>query len=123
MRLKRSIRKQVTLIFTIILLCSIGLCILLNLFFLKPFYMADKKNSLLLAYEVMNKASTTRTITNDNSYIEINEVCEKDGLIYAISDSSFNVIISSYLFCTWHQKNLCFHLLIRWNFKTRLTRM
>lgn len=57
--------------------------------------MADKKNSLLLAYEVMNKASTTRTITNDNSYIEINEVCEKDGLIYAISDSSFNVIISS----------------------------
>lgn len=93
--MKRSIRKQVTLVFTIILLCSIGLCILLNLFFLKPYYMSDKKNSLLSAYNTMDRASVTRTLSVEKAFGDINEVCEKGGLIYVILDPAFNVLLTS----------------------------
>lgn len=92
--MKRSIRKQVSLVFTIILFCTIGLCILLNLFFLKSYYLANKKHTLLSAYNAMDDASVTRTIGSEQSVEKIKEVCENGGLSYIVLNPSFDVLIT-----------------------------
>lgn len=57
--------------------------------------MSDKKNSLLSAYNTMDRASVTRTLSVEKAFDDINEVCEKGGLIYVILDPAFNVLLTS----------------------------
>ncbi len=92
--MKRSIRKQVTFAFAGILLSSIALCILLNLFFLKSYYLANKKNTLLDAYYVMDNASVTRSIESDASLKKIREACERGDIYYLLLNSDEQIILS-----------------------------
>ena len=55
-RLRHSISRKFTLTFILLMLGTISLCWFLNISFLGKYYIYDKQNSLLNAYQVINSA-------------------------------------------------------------------
>ena len=92
--MKRSIKTQFSWIFILILAGNVILCMVLNLFFLKQFYFANKRKSINDAYEVLNQASIDRRLMDSDFHEELLVLCETSDLSIIVLDNNANVIAS-----------------------------
>ena len=55
--MKYSIRRQLAVVFSLLMMGTILLCWFINNTFLEKYYLKDKQKALMRAYQVMNSAS------------------------------------------------------------------
>lgn len=93
--MKRSIKIQISFIFTGILLSTLTLCILLNVVFLKSYYLANKKHSLTDAYKVLDNASLVNDIESALENPSVHDLMKSNEVSLLVSDKDRKVIISN----------------------------
>ena len=92
--MKRSIKKQFSLIFILILAGNVILCMALNLFFLKQFYFANKRKSINEAYKLLNQASIEGKLMDSDFHEKMLILCETSDLSVIVFDSATNTVAS-----------------------------
>lgn len=93
--MKRSIKIQISFIFTGILLSTLTLCILLNVVFLKSYYLANKKHSLTDAYKVLDNASLVNDIESALENPSVHDLMKSNEVSLLVTDKDRKVIISN----------------------------
>lgn len=93
--MKRSIKIQISFIFTGILLSTLTLCILLNVVFLKSYYLANKKHSLTDAYKVLDNASLVNDIESAVENPSVHDLMKSNEVSLLVTDKDRKVIISN----------------------------
>lgn len=93
--MKRSIKIQISFIFTGILLSTLTLCILLNVVFLKSYYLANKKHSLTDAYKVLDNASLVNDIESAVENPSVHDLMKSNEVSLLVTDNDKKVIISN----------------------------
>ena len=61
--MKHSIKKEITVIFLLLIIGIIVICMLMNTVFLEKFYMSDKQQTLLTVYDWIDKKVQNDDIT------------------------------------------------------------
>ena len=93
--MKYSIRKQFTFIFGLLMAGTILLCWFINNTFLENFYLSNKQDRMLDAYEVINRASNDNTIKTDAFDIEFQKICSKNNIDIVLLDADTRTIKTS----------------------------
>lgn len=83
--MKHSIRKELSYVIIAIVSSILLLCILANVFFLKGFYLLNRKSEIMETYELLDLASAEKTISTE-------EFADKMRLVSESSDTSFIVL-------------------------------
>ena len=102
MKMKHSIRKKMTVIFSVVLLAAFGICWLVNNFFLERYYLRNKQRVLEQVYLQMDAASGENGL-NDSVFVqELNSMCEtnnislfvmgRDGLVRLYSMRDYRIM-------------------------------
>lgn len=92
--MKRSIKKQFSLIIILILASNVILCVFLNIFFLKQFYFANKRRSINEAYKLLNQASIENKLMDSDFHEKMILLCETADLSIIVLDNNSNIIAS-----------------------------
>lgn len=95
MKHRHSIRVQIALIFIAVMACTIGLCWLINTFFLEGYYQQKKQIALIDAYVSMNEAVNNGDITSDEFDEELRGICDRYNISVIVLDAESNTIKSS----------------------------
>ncbi len=93
--MKYSIQKQFTFIFGLLMAGTILLCWFINSTFLEDYYLRNKQESMLDAYEVINRASNDNTIKTDEFDIEFQKICSKNNIDIVLLDADTRTIKTS----------------------------
>jgi len=80
MKMKHSIQKRMTIIFSIVLLAAFAACWLANNFFLERYYVRNKQTVLERVYTELNAASEQETLTDEKFMRHLNNVCEQNNI-------------------------------------------
>ncbi len=86
----RSIRTKLFLFLMIVMVAYAGVGILLNLFFLKPYYVQQSEASFARAAAQIKALNTPQSISN-----HITEMGHNSGLFLAVTDPQFQILCSS----------------------------
>lgn len=92
--MKKSINRQVFIIFEVILASAIVLCMLANLFFLKTFYSGYRRLRMEYAFKSINEASTNNSLGSEDFLNTIRLTCERHNLSILIMNDNQEVIAS-----------------------------
>lgn len=95
MKVKHSLRKQFTIIFSVLLLATIILCWGLSSTLLEDYYLLEKKKVIMNTYEKMNVAVEKNTITTQDFNMEMQRHCGKYNIALIVLDIYGRPIISS----------------------------
>ena len=87
--MKYSIKQQFAGVFCLLIIGTIGVCWFINNTFLENYYIRNKQNVLMNAYNYMNTASNEGKIVTEEFDIEFQK-------IYSVFVRSSNVILISY---------------------------
>lgn len=93
--MKYSIRKQFTLVFSLLMAGTILLCWFINNTFLEDFYLKNKQNAMLSAYTIINKASNEGKIDSDAFDIEFEMICGRNNINIIILDAETKTLKTS----------------------------
>ncbi len=95
--MKKHVSLSVKLTLTMLFLLAgiIGLCWILNHTFLEKFYVYDKQQTLLEAYEVLHEASEEGIIGEDEFDITFENLCANGNLNIFVVDANAKVLRSS----------------------------
>lgn len=93
--MKYSIKKQFTVVFCILMMSTIGLCWFVNSTFLEDYYIKNKQNVLMNAYNYLNDASNAGTITTEEFDIEFQKICGKENISYILLDAETKTLKAS----------------------------
>lgn len=93
--MKHSIRMQLTIIFSIVIIGTVGLCWILNSSFLGEYYINQKVASLKIAYSCINEASNKDEISSEAFDIEIQKICAKYNLSMLVMDEATQTVKST----------------------------
>lgn len=91
--IKHSIRKKMTILFSIVLLAAFAACWLANNFFLERYYVLKKEDVLKEAYQRLDDASQTSTLDQDEFVQQLGVVCETNNISLFVMESSGQVKI------------------------------
>lgn len=94
-QMKYSIRKQFTLVFSLLMAGTILLCWFINNKFLEDFYLKNKQNAMLSAYTIINKASNEGKIDSDAFDIEFEMICGRNNINIIILDAETRTLKTS----------------------------
>lgn len=89
--LKHSIRKKITILFSVVLLAALAVCWLANNFFLERYYVHNKEEVLVDAYVRLNDASREEALEADYFVQEFGGVCETNGISLLVMESDGRV--------------------------------
>ncbi len=92
--MKHSIKKQITYIFLIILAGTVLSCMLANLFFLKSYYLLNKRRNINEAYTVLNEASRQGLLMDSSFHERLRILCEVSDISVVVLDNDSNIIAS-----------------------------
>ena len=92
--MKHSIKKQITYIFLIILAGTVLSCMLANLFFLKSYYLLNKRRNINEAYSVLNEASRQGLLMDSSFHERLRVLCEVSDISVVVLDNDSNIIAS-----------------------------
>ena len=93
--LKKSLKKQMILIFLGVIALVVVTSFIINSQFLEKYYIVNKQKTLVNAYSEINSAIGTKDVDTDEFQLKIEKVCAASNIsIYAI-DTSGNVYLSS----------------------------
>ncbi len=90
--MKYSISKQFTLIFCLLMAGTILLCWFINSTFLEEYYIRDKQQVLLDAYNSLNQASSSGDIKTKEFDRELTQICEKYNISVIVLDAESIII-------------------------------
>ena len=92
--MKHSIKKQITYIFLVILAGTVLSCMLANLFFLKSYYLLNKRRNINEAYSVLNEASRQGLLMDSSFHERLRVLCEVSDISVVVLDNDSNIIAS-----------------------------
>lgn len=92
--MKHSIKTQVSCRFIIILTCTIGACMIFNVLFLGSYYLLSRQIAMQNAYERLNDAATTQSLTSSEFINEIRSICQKYGISVIVMNDNNQVVAS-----------------------------
>ncbi|MBD5502169.1 MAG: GHKL domain-containing protein [Lachnospiraceae bacterium] len=84
--MKYSIRKQFAGVFCLLMMGTILLCWFINNTFLERYYLKNKQNVLLNAYQLMNTSSNEGSIGTEDFDIEFQKICGKNNINFILID-------------------------------------
>lgn len=93
--MKYSLKRHFVIIFTSLITGIILMCLLLNNTLLERYYINNKINALISAYNSINKASSAGDITSDVYDIELQKICGKYNINVLVADSDSETIKTS----------------------------
>lgn len=101
--MRKRISLSVKLIITMMLLLAgiIGLCWILNHTFLERFYIYEKKQDLLESFYVLEKASETGVLAEDDFDVTFENLCANDNLNILVVDMESKVVRASMSESRW----------------------
>ena len=80
LQIKHSIRKKMTILFSVVLLAALTACWLANNFFLEQYYVGNKEEILKEAYGKLDEASGTETLEEAGFIEELGVICETNDI-------------------------------------------
>ena len=92
--MKRSIKKQFSLIFSLVFAGLILVFVCANIFLLKSFFMFAKQRAMVNAYEEINLAARGYSLKSQDFLLSLRQICERDNLSVIILSEDENTIIS-----------------------------
>lgn len=93
--MKHSIKTQIAIIFSCIMAGTVGVCWFVNNFFLDDYYLHQKKQALLSAYEKINFAVNNGNIDSEDFDIELRGICDMYNIGVIVLDAQSNTLKSS----------------------------
>lgn len=93
--MKYSMKRQFAITFIMLVTGTILLCLILNSTLLERYYINNKENALVKAYNSINKASSEGDITSDEYDIELRKICEKYNIHVLVADGESETIKAS----------------------------
>lgn len=93
LQIKHSIRKKMTILFSVVLLAALAACWLANNFFLEQYYVGNKEEILKEAYGKLNEASGTETLEDAGFIEELGVVCETNDISLLVMGNNGQVKI------------------------------
>jgi len=89
--MKHSIRRRITLIFSIVLIVAFVICWLVNNFFLENYYVQDKKKALINVYTQLDVASENQKLNDEEFVQNLGEVCETKAVSLLVMESDGDI--------------------------------
>lgn len=93
--MKYSLRRHFGIIFISLITGTILMCLLLNTTLLEKYYINNKINALIGAYNSINAASNAGDITTEDYDIELQKICGKYNINVLVADSDSEMIKTS----------------------------
>ncbi|MFI3209393.1 MAG: HAMP domain-containing sensor histidine kinase, partial [Eubacteriales bacterium] len=101
-----SIKKQLTFVFIGLTVSILLICIMMNTFFLKTYYISNKATTLVEMYEQLCVYMEEGTITSDEAQTALAILMENGNISFMIHDEEAEVIIASSNANEWLQYQL-----------------
>lgn len=86
--IKHSIRKKITILFSVVLLAALSACWLANSFFLERYYLSNKKEVLQGAYGRLDDASDAESLESESFIRLLSVICETNNISLLVMDNS-----------------------------------
>jgi signal transduction histidine kinase len=86
--MKHSIRRQMAGIFICIMVGTLVLCWLFNYFFLEKYYLKNKENTVVAAYDVLNKGISQGLLNEDSFTTKLELICTTDNISVFVMNAS-----------------------------------
>jgi signal transduction histidine kinase len=102
-----------TIIFTVVLLTTLASCWLVNVFFLERYYIQDKQQVLVEAYEYLDKAADQGILDTDEFAEQLNTLCETSNIRLFVMGSDGQPKIASEKDSQMLQKRLYTYLFFK----------
>lgn len=96
MKIKHSIKLQISFLMIGLIAATILLCWFINSTFLGSYYIENKKNVLLYAYESINDAAAEGRINSEEYDIELQRICGKYNISMVVIDSNSQTVKSTF---------------------------
>ncbi|MCD8105311.1 MAG: HAMP domain-containing histidine kinase [Lachnospiraceae bacterium] len=93
--MKHSLRRQLTVIFGVLMAAMFLANYLINSFFLESFYYTKKQQVLVEAYRILNENVDSLGNLDEDEQTELNDLCNENGISYLVTDMSYNEILGS----------------------------
>ncbi|MCD7812584.1 MAG: HAMP domain-containing histidine kinase [Lachnospiraceae bacterium] len=93
--MKHSLRKQLTVIFGVLMAAMFLANYLINSFFLESFYYTKKQEVLVEAYRILNENIDSVGNLGGEPSEMLDEICNENGLSYLVTDMSYNEVLGS----------------------------
>ena len=93
--MKHSIKKEITVIFLLLIIGIIVICMLMNTVFLEKFYMSDKQQTLLTVYDWIDKKVQNDDITSSDFVNKFNETCDSKNISVLVTTPNWEEVLSS----------------------------
>lgn len=93
--MKYSIRQQLAAVFCLLMMGTILLCWFINNTFLEKYYLNDKSEALMRAYQVLNAASNEGNVGSDEFDIEFQKICGKYNIDFILLDAESRTLKTS----------------------------
>lgn len=90
--MKYSIKRQFAGVFCLLIIGTIVVCWFINNTFLENYYIRNKQNVLMNAYDYMNTASNEGKIVTEEFDIEFQKICGKYNISYILLDADTRTI-------------------------------
>lgn len=94
MNVKHSIKRQFSYIFIGLMAGTMGVCLFINSSFLEKYYIKNKKEMLLTAYESINSAALDGSINSEEYDIEIQRLCGRYNISMIVVNAESRTIKS-----------------------------
>lgn len=88
LQIRHSIRKKITILFSVVLMAALTACWLANSFFLERYYLSNKKDVLQDAYGRLDAASGSESLETESFIQLLSVICETNNISLLVMDSS-----------------------------------
>lgn len=93
--MKKSIRKQIAVIFIALFTCMLLLSIVINSQFLENYYVRNKQATLMEVYDVINEASDMNALTSEKTRVKLEDLVESANMTFVIIDQANNQTLTA----------------------------
>ena len=86
--MKHSIKRQMMAVFLGLMICLVTALFIINIRFLEPYYIDDKKTQFIEMYEALDQAVSNGALKSGNASGELAYLAEKNNISFLVEDHS-----------------------------------
>ena len=86
--MKHSIKRQMMVVFLGLMICLVAALFIINIRFLEPYYIDDKKTQFIEMYEAFDQAVSNGALKSGNASGELAYLAEKNNIPFLVEDHS-----------------------------------
>lgn len=91
--MKKSIRKQLVIIFVSLMTMMFLISFLANTFFLKDFYFLQKEEVLMDAYHTLNDNITREGVLSQDKIDQLDDICTRNSISFVVTDQNYKMLV------------------------------